>query len=252
MNKYDIFFNEVKDLSIQINAASIKDFEGASEQEIVALENEIDFYFDSSLKTYLKHFGRKIRIKDFDLMLFTMQDILKAEKAAKEDTIKAKMNDKIRDVLDGKEYLTKTDKICFINLFDVNYYFTFINSKEENPILYGWDGAPESYSDRLTLTGNLRYELYISLLYKCNIRFQKADHLVKYQKYPDASPNYIHLDDLKWLDLFREKNIPVYSVHSDLRNLNDKVREIEVNENRIIGIQEYGEEFKKYIKTKIT
>ena len=166
MTKYDKFFESIKSFAIDTKISKLEEFIGANENEILKLENEINFKFNLGIRIYLKHFGHKIGIQHFDLTRITLKNILQAEEIAKRHEIREKIiKGKLVDGWNEETLKNNLEKICFVNFFETNYYFTFINQDDENPILFGWDGDGKSYKHRMSITSNLRGQTFNGLKY---------------------------------------------------------------------------------------
>jgi len=252
MTKYDTFFESIKSFAIDAKISSAKDFIGARENEILKLEDEIGFRFRFGMRSYLKHFGHKIGIRNFDLTSFTISNIIQAEEIAKKHKIKDKIiNGNLVDGWDGKSISNTLEKICFVNYFETNYYFTFIDQNDENPVLFGWDGDKESYKHRMSLTSSLRSKIFTGLKYICDIRREKKEKELASSRldFYDRTKE-INIEELRWLDIFKEKYIGNNLYVKNKHEFDKEIRLIETQENRIIELIEYGEKFEKMLKKK--
>jgi len=252
MTKYDMFFESIKSFTIDTKISKSEDFIGANENEILKLEEEIDFKFGLGMKSYLKHFGHKIGVRNFDLTRFTIKNILQAEEQAKKHKIKDKIiKGNLVDGWDEKPITNSLGKICFVNYFETNYYFTFIDESDENPILFGWDRDKESYKHRMSITSNLRKQIFTGLKYICDTRREKQEkELANYRFDFYNRTKEINIEGLKWLEIFKEKHIGNNLYVMSLHEFEEEIRLNEAHENRIVELVEYGERFGKMIKKK--
>jgi len=209
MNKYDKYFNEIIEFVVKTNISSLEDFKGASDIEIENLEKEIDFGFETPLKTYLKKFGHKIGIQNFDLAKFTIKNILSAERKAEKDGFRSKIiKGKVLNFWDGTEYENELDKICFINYFEQNYHFTFINNEDDKCRLYSWESGDESFKYQSTISSKLRAQIHIGLKSICDARREKEkNNLPEYRFNWYTRTSKISIEEVKWLDVFRSNYI---------------------------------------------
>ncbi|MEZ5045032.1 MAG: hypothetical protein R2828_34365 [Saprospiraceae bacterium] len=253
MTKYDKFFEAIKSFAIDTKICTSEEFIGANENEILKLESEIDFKFNLGMRVYLKHFGHKIGIQNFDLTRFTLKNILHAEEIAKRHDLKEKITKvNLVDGWDGNPLTNNLEQICFINYFETNYYFTFINQDDENPNLFGWDGDKESYRHRMSITSSLRGQIFTGLKYICDARREKKEEkLANYRLDFYTRTKAINIDGLNWLKIFQKKHIGNNLYVMSQNEFEEEIKLIEEQENRIIELEEYGERFEKFIKKKV-
>lgn len=250
MTKYDVFFESIKSFVIDTGIAVASEFIGADENEVMNLENQIDFNFGLGMRTYLKHFGHKIGIRNFDLTKFTIDNILKAEEIAKKYDIKEKViNGNVVDGWHEKLVRDNLEQVCFVNYYASNHYFTFINLNHDNPILYGWDGGKESYRHEISITSCLRNQIFIGLKYICDVRRERQE-----KELTDGGLEFynrtkgITIEGQNWLDIFRENYIGNNLFVMSKYKFDKEICLIESTENRLIELVEYGEKFEKMIK----
>ncbi len=253
MNKYDNFFEEIKSFAIHNQLTDSEVIKGATATDISALEDEIDFRFEAGVKSYLSYFGHDSEAWNFDLTKFTIKNILLAEQKANKDSIRdGVLQRKVVNAWDEQVCPIKFKKICFINYFEPNYYFTFINSNDEKSTLFGWDGLEESYNHELSITSNLRGQIYVGLKFICDLRRTKKEkELSSYNLGWYERTKQVNIDELKWLGLFKSKYISNNLLATSKYEFDKAVQIIEKKESRIIGIQEYGETFEKLLKKRI-
>ncbi len=252
MTKYNAFFESIKSFTIKNGISVEAEFVGAEDKEVIKLENQIGFNFGLGMRTYLEHFGNKIGIRNFDITRFTIKDILQAEdKAVKLDIREKIINGDLVDGWDEKSIYNSLEQICFVNYFETNHYFTFISRNDENTNLYGWDGGKESYKHEMSITSSLRSQIFIGLKRICDVRREKhVKELVDYRLDFYNRTKEINIENLKWLDIFKENYIDNNLYILSKYRFDKEVSLIESNENRIVEIEEYGQGFEKMIRKK--
>lgn len=250
MTKYDTFFESIKSFAVDTKICNLEEFIGANENEILKLEDEIDFKFKLGMRTYLKHFGHKIGIQHFGLIKFTIKNILQAEEIAKRHGIKAKIiKGNLVDTWNEEVVTNNLKQICFVNYFEENHYFTFIDENDENPILFGWDGDKESYNHRFSITSNLRRQIFIGLKHICDIRREKEEkEITNYRIDFYNRTKEANIEGVKWLEIFQKKYIKNNLYIMSQYEFEKEIELIEDRENRIIELEEYGERFEKFLK----
>lgn len=252
MTKYDTFFETVKSFALENNISTSNDFVGAQESEILKLEEKLDFNFKLGMRKYLSYFGHRIGIQNFGLTRFTIENIFRAEEIAQKHKIRDKiLKGRLVDGWHEKPIENKLKQICFVNYFEINYYFTFIDENHENPILFAWDGGDKSYKHRMSITSNLRGQIFTGLKSICDVRREKQKKKLSNSRLDFYErTKEINIEGLAWLDIIKEKYIDRNLYVSIKRELEKEISIIEAKENRIIGLNEYGEKFEIMLNKK--
>lgn len=242
MNVYDAYFKGLKDFCIKINLATISDFEGMKEDEIKKLEKNVDFEFGLGMSSYLSYFGKKLNIRNIGMSSFTEQNIKRATKEANQADVSNKI---IKGTLvhawDEEEIINDIEKVCFLDFFEVNYYFTFIANQEENPTLYGWDGTDESYKHTDNLTDSFRSTIVQGLKNICDIRRLKREgNLAHYRVDNYERTVNVEIDGISWLRIYQEQYVNQTKFVLKKHDFDKKIKDLEVRENRLVDIEEYG------------
>ncbi len=168
-NKYDRFFESVKQFVINTRLSFEDEIAGVSEATIRQFEEEFNIQFPSSLFAFLRVLGKRIKVRRTDdLLCFTLNDINEATSVAQKENYKEII---IRGI-GFLNYETDNDLIFYFNkLIDINkvIFITqyhrwlsigFIDSRYENPIIYHINEKKYYSTDNLNFTNFIRDVLF--------------------------------------------------------------------------------------------
>jgi len=159
MNRFDFFYNDVKNYAISIKGVKESDFQGISKEELLDFSERTGIYYKSSgLITYYKHFGKKILLDNF----FTIKAAERATlKALEYDYSDAIIKDFTHQGL-NEGFSLHPEDIKYLSFNSGNWMWIFIIDIEDNPRLYYWDGE-EILIDDYTLTDFFRVVFFLDL-----------------------------------------------------------------------------------------
>jgi hypothetical protein len=248
MKKYNDFFKNLIKFLIEQNISIKTDFVGLDKKEVVALEANLKFKFGNAMRSYLNHFGEKLRIPHFDITRFNLANI----KMAEEFGARYKSQIKATEVLDGwneTKLEVALSNICLVNYYEPNHYFYFISEYDDESILYGWEGNNQSYKYEMSIPSNLRASIYSGLKSISDLRRESNNGKLDSRKleYYNQTMN-VEIQNLDWLGIYADSYISNNTFVMNRYNLEKEILQVESIENRLIGINEYGDRFQHMMR----
>lgn len=219
-NKYDRFFESVKEFVKNTELSFENEIGGASETIINKFEQEFNIKFPSSLYAFLILFGEKIKIrKTDDIFNISLSDIRNATLTAQKENYKQILfrekgfEDYNGNTSDNKAYFYKTmdvNNVIFISQNDRWANIGFIDSSIENPIInYLYD--KEYYStEGMSFTNFIRNHLFEAIKYTFNTNSLNNEKL---SKVTDGSKQWlievkkIKIGTLSWVQPYINNDI---------------------------------------------
>jgi hypothetical protein len=249
-DKYNDFYQSIKDLALKLNLSMYNDFEGASEKEISEFENRFKIRFPLSIKSFLKYFGSRIAIKNTDIGLnLTLRNIEEATKIAINNNVSEFLiqNEKLVDFIDDSIVTNINDfievkSIIYISWDDSRSGLTFINSSKENPEIY-YLMEYKFFINEMSMSFTNHIRFYI---------FQAIRTLLKSNNY--EIQNVYNLENLAWINIynkiFQSKQNGFVDMYNERMKFNLEVSNLEIKENIILSIDEFENKFINYLVKK--
>ncbi|MEA5259839.1 hypothetical protein VB264_18725 [Arcicella aquatica] len=229
MVNYLDFYKSAKEYLIKIKSASEQDFKSVEESDILEIENLIGKKISSLLRCFLNIFGKTTkRIPDgLPINLDKIKDAYykSSEKLSILESTDFKVYTDGKKIVDGKvveiddtiegAHLEVVNLLELLDIEDflflsINENTTFINSKEEDPIIHYFIGTSALTSSMLPLSAHFRAMLFNEILPKLgwnpNIYKDKNGNLKN-----DLSPYYkelfrkissIDISNLQWASIY--------------------------------------------------
>ncbi len=262
-NKYDIFFESVKQFAIATEMSQIVELEGASLDEIYEFERTHLIKFPIAFISYLKVFGKnsKFRETDFDFHL-TFSDIETALKGVeKQNPIKIlEMGDFKVNYDDNENYPHQNEGEYrpalkeLLNLNDITFYswdqgrrgFSFFDNTQENPVCFYLMESLYVVSDFYSFTNFVRtvmFNVLISLAseYEKLLIRETIKHLTLNPKKIDWLSRYIRI----YIDNKDKNRNDIIECRKEFYKIND---EREMLEDRILTIDEFEISFMNFLE----
>ncbi len=279
MVNYLDFYLSAREYLIKIKKVSEQDFDCVKESEITKIENLIEKKFPPSLFEYLRIFGKLGQIipEGFPINLARIEDAY--YKTAYKISILESRDFKVytdgKKITNGKviqtddshesEYFKKYNILDLLNVkdflfLDINDTATFINSKEEDPIVHYLIDSTTLTSSMLPLSTSFRAILFNEILPKLgwNPNYYKdrdgrlKKDLSSFDRERFWLKDSIDISNLEWAliydKIFREEQQNI-SVFQEIRREFYQINEINEKQNgRILTIDEFEWQFIKNLK----
>ncbi len=220
-NKYNRFFESVKDFVLKTNLSYLEDIKGLSEVAIDKLERKFKVTFPKALRSYYAYMGEECKIiRTDDYLNYTEPKLLRTKIGAERYNLYEGIKGKIEIYQDPrdtkpKKFISLSDKmdvdaIMFLDYIAHHSMFVFITCEQENPwldVLYaenvGGDDIDEykyKYSSRYySLIGDTRDQLFNAL----SIKFFKHDSFSSDEEGLKIF-NRININELSWFQCYVE------------------------------------------------
>lgn len=233
--KYDIFFEEVKQIVIAAGLSTSDSIEGESTDVIESWFVQQNLALDPSMLSFFKIFGRKKRIKYVGGPLLTsFNSILVAQQRAIDKSIAKSIDPYHPQIREDYPFL---DNIIPIFLYYIEHVgvLSFIISGMENSIVYLFaDGAEiEVETEHFTFTTSVRKDLFWGVFYA-------------------ISTNPFQILPLKWMEFYRMNLYSIWKTSTSYlirrrAEYSNLISQLEQQENRLLGVSEYEEGFISFL-----
>ncbi len=248
MNKYEKFFEELIEIHLRVNLWKRLKVEEATKTELLKFGEEIEKEFGLGMMAYLRYFG-KGPYTNGGVFKYSYSCIRQAIKEIKKKEIYK--GERELNLSAGNRKTISISKVCFVSFLDYNGNFTLMLQEEENPSLYFGEGYDNEFDLLATkLTNSIRNEVFNWIRQLARIKFDKTGK-TNYQSlnihsYEIAgSANFSSLD---WVNYY--KNNRVKNIFAERKGFEKIMNKEEVNENKIIGFDEFENRFVEYLESR--
>ena len=166
-NKYDCFFESIKDFLIKLDLVNKKKGIVSEEDNSCVFVDFLGKKPSKSIKSYLKYFGTDIEFKNNGIgnALFNLVSISNCTKVVESRNIKDKIL-KVEVVGDWEEKVAnfENQELLFLKYDTISSSFLFVINSVNNPVMYVyWEGG-EITSDNINFTSFVRDTVFWELL----------------------------------------------------------------------------------------
>jgi|GEM_PF-2542823 len=236
-NKYDLFFNSIKDFALSLDLVVEED--NLDEQNICVDEVLKGKVLCESIASFLSNLGSQVKLKNNGLgsHFFDFSSILKCEQRAREKEIIADiLNVKIINGWEERTADFENSNLLFLKYDSIGSSYLFVDNDMENPILHHyWEGG-DITSDNIVFTSYVRGAVFWELV-------RSIQDFSNYESLKIKNINWIKF--YSWFYL-NQKN-PRNKLITWRYEFNRFLEKNNTEKDHLLGVDEFEVEFIRYL-----